>query len=143
MNKIILFGRGGLASFLSQHKKEETEILAYLDTRDSRRKMINGIPVIGIEKLNDYMYDYIVVAFSDVKWGFKILENQGIPEEKIVGYSFNEPKPYAVNEFQQIVNKVLNVELKNGKITTLFDIPRKNFYLCTMNELESDVVESD
>ena len=66
-----------MAHFLTSHKKKETEIIAYLDTTLSEKKMIAGIPVIGINELSNYVYDYIVVAFSNVKLGFDILINKG------------------------------------------------------------------
>ena len=45
--------------------------------------------------------------------------------------------------FQQITNDNLHRELKDRFINELFDIPQKAFYLCAMNQIESDIVESD
>lgn len=141
--KIIMFGAGGMSHFLTQKIKKGTEIVAYLDTTNNENKNIDGIPVIGLDSLKRITYDYIVVAFSDVEKGFNILKNEGISEECMVGYSFNDDRPYKNNHFQHITNIMLNDELKDKRISNLFDVPTKKFFLCAMNQIEDASVETD
>jgi hypothetical protein len=144
MSNNIIFGTGGYASLLSENIKVGTKIVAYLDTFENSPKSINGIPVIKLEQLNDYIFDYIVIGFSKIMTAIQVLHKAGITDDKIVGYSFIESKPYNDNFFQIQTNEIIKHLTLNEKIVELFDIPTKKYFLCAMNKPEDyKLIESD
>lgn len=145
MSNIVIFGTGGMAGLLSKHKKEGTHIVAFLDTTENAPIVIDGIPVINLDRLGNIDYDYIVIAFSQVTAALKQLAScGGICASKIVGYSFGGTLPYDENDFQKATDDLLGNMLRNSKFEDLFDLPKKRFYLCGMNIPENyDVIESD
>jgi hypothetical protein len=78
MNKrIVMFGTGGISHLLGSHCRKDVEIVAYLNTVDRDVDKINEIPVIGMKELKNVIYDYIVVAFNDVRKGIDLLKSGG------------------------------------------------------------------
>ena len=149
MIKILIFGTGGLAHFLTQHLAcNQAEILAYVD-RVSQIIPPPGInseqvPTISPEEINSYAYDYIVIAFSNVSKGFEILKEQGVPKEKIVAYSFYGGFPYKDNYWQKKVNAWMHQEFNDNLIRDIFTIPPKTNYLCSMNIVQDGhIIEKD
>ena len=140
--RIIMFGRGGVARFLTTHLLKTTEIVAYLDTMNWGGYIADNIPIISLEELKNYIYDYIVIAFSDVKKAYDILKEEGVKKQKIVAYTFTSSELYK-NNYYYLIDTILHDELKDFVIPKLFSVSQKNFYLCTMNILESEIVESD
>ena len=96
-----------------------------------------------MEELKNYIYDYIVIAFSDVKKAYDILKEEGVKKQKIVAYTFTSSELYKNNYYCNLIDTILHDELKDFVIPKLFSVSQKNFYLCTMNILESEIVESD
>lgn len=41
--------------------------------------MVDNIPVISVDELGNYEYDYVVIAFSKIDYGKKMLAKYGVP----------------------------------------------------------------
>lgn len=146
MYKIIIFGTGGLAHFLSENlDKSKAEILAYVDTINLIfGNNIDGIPVIELNKIENYVYDYIIIGFSDIIKGFDILQKYGISKDKIVAYSFNGAYDYKKNYWQNKIEEIIHKEFNDRIVSDIFLVPSKSYYLCSMNiRGESYTIESD
>lgn len=143
MYKIILFGTGGLAQFLVQYIKSDVTIVAYIDSYEIGGN-INGIPILAVDAIREIEYDYVVVAFSDVERGKKILFEQGVNVDRIVGYHYNGAYNYNNNPYQQECDKFLQNMLCTKKIESFFELPEKKYYLCSMNILDDrTIIEHD
>lgn len=144
MYKVLIFGTGGLAQYLYKHKAEETTIVAFLSSFEANERCIEGIPVVSIEEVNQYIYDYVVIAFSDVEKGKRILNSLGVENRKIVGYSCNSAYDYAENPYQKECDKTIKGRLLTENIAKLFLVSEKRYYLCSMNVPETkEVIEHD
>lgn len=144
MCKIVIFGTGGLAEFLVKYVKKDVTIVGYCDSYDYAERKINGIPVVSVDSLRELNYDYIVIAFSDVEQGKKILIEQGVDAKKIVGYHFNFAYNYDKNPYQIKCDKLLQDELSTKEIENLFELPEKKYYLCSTNVPEKrEIIEQD
>lgn len=128
---ILMFGTGGLAHYLSSLLKKDVNILAYIDSK--MVGMVDNIPVISVDKLGDYEYDYVVIAFSKIDYGKKMLVKYGVPEDKIVCYHFNGAYDYYNNPYQIETDNFLRKEWNTNIICNLFNVPEKKYYLCSMN----------
>ena len=143
MIKVILFGTSALAEFLSSHIRNEVEIIAYMNSIEPKDS-IGGIPVITLEDLDNYDYDYVVIAFSDIMMGLKLLEEKGVSKDKIVSYSFNGAYYYKDNAFQEECDELLHNRMCDNAVSKLFDLPSKKYYLCSMNIPEDrEIIDSD
>lgn len=145
--RIVIFGTGGFSNYLSKRVKDDVEIVAYLNTVSKPLGGVSeAIPVIGLEKLQDIIFDYIIIAFSDIVTGFKILEEYGIETEKIVGFSITG---YGMGEgkesqIQIQSRRFIHGLLHDGQIPKLFHTEKKEFYLCSMNrDISKGVVHND
>lgn len=139
--RIVLFGAGALGKFLTGHIKENIKIVAYLVTGITGD--VNGIPVISLGQLQDMEYDYIVVAFGNTIKGIEILEKANVPKRKIVGYAYSG-LTYEESFLQKECSRLIHEKLCDEKITELFNIPIKEYFLCGMNVLENkDVIKRD
>ncbi len=140
--RIILFGTGALAKFLSGHLRENVEIAAYAASLPLERQNA-GAPLISLDQIKDMDYDFAVVAFGDSAKGVDILKKAGVPEEKIVGYAYIGI-PYRDNIIQKKCDRIAREMTHSEKITELFDIPEKKYYMCAMNVPEHvAIIERD
>ena len=140
-NRVVLFGAGALSKFLTEHLREQTQIVAYLVT--GMNDDINGIPTISLEKLQEIEYDYVVVAFGNTIKGIEILEKAGVPKEKIVGYAYTGLS-YEESFIQRECSRMVREKVRTEKIPELFDIAEKDYFVCGMNVLEDrHVIERD
>jgi len=143
MIKVVLFGTGGLAQFLYRNKRVDVSIEAFISSFESGYQ-IEGIPVVALKDLDKLEYDYIVIAFSDIEKGKSALEELGVEEQKIVGYSYNGAYDYADNPWQIECDAVLQKGTCSEHIGEIFCVPAKKHYLCSMNIPEaSDLIECD
>ncbi|MCM1560737.1 MAG: TylF/MycF family methyltransferase [Butyrivibrio sp.] len=139
--RVILFGTGALSKFLTEHLREQAEIVAYLVT--GTNEYINGKPTISLEKIHEMEYDYIVVAFGNTIKGIEILERAEVPKEKIVGYAYTGLS-YEENLIQKECDRTMREKLRSEKIPEIFDIPSKEYFLCGMNVQENrDIIQRD
>lgn len=132
MKKIVFFGTGGLAQFLVQHIKNDVTVAAYINSYENG-EMIDGVPVLPVSALSQVDYDYIVIAFSDVERGKRILIEQGVDADKIIGYHYNGAYNYDNNPYQRQCDTFLQDALYTKRIEDFFDLPGKRYYLCSMN----------
>lgn len=143
MIKIILFGTSVLAEFLAKHIKSDVKIVAYMNSV-APKDNIGELPVITLNDLDNYDYDYIVIAFSDISKGLEQLEEKSICKDKIVSYSFNGVYSYKDNMFQKASEELLHSLMCDSVISKLFDLSPKKYYLCSMNILEDqEIIEYD
>lgn len=132
MYKIVFFGTGGLAQFLVQYIKSNVSIVAYINSYVDVEN-IDGVPVLPVSALEKIEYDYIIIAFSDVERGKKILIDQGVTADKIIGYHYNGAYNYDNNPYQIECDKFLQDELCTKRLGDFFELPEKKYYLCSMN----------
>ncbi len=143
MYNILMLGTSGLSRYLTQHKREEVHILAYLDSFENGYA-INGIPVIGEDEIHNYTYDYFVIACTNFEKGKELLLNLGVPAEKIIGYQYQGQVEYSDNILQKQCDDFCREFLRSQHINTLFDVPERKYYLCTMNIPENQkIIEYD
>lgn len=145
--RIIMYGTGGISHLLSKClRNEKAEIIAYLDDffEDKRCGEID-VPIITIDNLNNYQFDYICIAFGDVKKGFKtLLDGGGVEREKIFAYSCNPDERYDENIFQLQSDQYIKDMMNSSRVPEFFNITEKRNYLCSMNIPETtDVIEND
>lgn len=141
MSKIVLFGLGAMSKLLTENKKADTEIVAYLSDRETGT--IYGVPIVSFEALKSIDYDYIVVAFGNVKLGLDILESKGIDKDKILGYACSG-MTYNNSPLQLVCESTRQGIVKAYKTSELFDLPEPQNYVCGMNvPLDYDVIEKD
>lgn len=144
MKRILVFGTGGLAHYLVNHKKENVTIEAYINSVEKDKGDIEGVPIIGVDEIDRFQYDYIVIAFSDVKKGLQILCDKGVKKEKIVGYHYNGAYIYSDNPYQQQFTVDYRNSLNSDRVEEIFDVLEKKYYLCSMNIQEQrNVIEKD
>lgn len=137
--RIVIFGIGSISKFLTEHIRSDIEIVAYLITNGS--DYVCGKKTISIEQLKEMEYDYIVVAFGNSIKGSQILEELGIPLEKIVVYAYSG-LDYQESVLQQDCWKILSQKMLSEHIPQLFDLPSKRYYVCGMNIQENQKVIS-
>lgn len=139
--RIVLFGTGALSKFLTAHLRENIELAAYLcsDAGNS----IDGVPVLSMEQLQSIDYDYVIVAFGNTPKGIELLRNAGVPDNKIVGYAYSG-MTYENSLLQKQCEQFTAEMLCNEKISELFDVAPKKYFVCGMNVPESyDMIEQD
>lgn len=147
--QLVFFGAGGMANYLRKYlRHDRASIVAYMVTEnkgDFEEKEIEGVPIVPAEQINEFQYDYIILAFSNVKKGKKILIDMGISEKIIVGYSFtNGASTYTEDIFQNELDQYVHNYLNDSIIPQLFDLPCKRNYICAMNLGDNEkVIESD
>ena len=140
-NRIVLFGTGALSKLLADNIKNNTEIIAFID--DYNKGSIEGIPVIGVDDLSGLIFDYVVVAFGDSIKGISTLKNIGVADDKIVGYSYSGMK-YEDSILQNDNKRNTSLKIKDECFEKLFDLNRKEYYLCGMNvPVNQAVIEKD
>lgn len=143
MKKVVFFGTGGLAQFLVRYVKKDVTIVAYIDSYEIGGK-INGVPILPVSALAKMDYDYVVIAFSNIERGKRILVEQGVATEKIIGYHYNGVYNYDNNPYQLKCDNFLQELLSTDKIEDLFELPEKKYYLCSMNiPEEREIIEHD
>lgn len=139
--RIVLFGVGALSKFLTEHIKDNVEIVAYLLSESDGE--INGKPIISPEELQKIDYDYVVVAFGNTPKGIEFLKKANVLENKIVGYAYSG-MTYENSILQEKCKELTRSLLRNEKVQDLFNLPEKEYFLCGMNVLETnEVIERD
>lgn len=134
-NKIIMWGFGEIGLLLSQKlKTSENEIIAYTKSSFSGNEdeKINDIPLIPLADAIKLDFDYIVVAFADYMYALERLKSLCIPENKIIGFSPILGLKYQESYFHKKCNDFISGTTHSDKIPELFDIDKKDFYLCNM-----------
>lgn len=91
--KVLLFGAStGGQNFIKNHTKDY-EFLAIIDNDVNKHgKLLSNIEIIAPHKINEYVYDKIIVASMYVDSISSQLEKLGVPKEKIEFASKNSMK---------------------------------------------------
>lgn len=113
MKKIILFGasRGG-RNYINNHQHKQQTIVAIIDNDIKKQgEIIQGIPIISINDIHNYKFDYIVIASMYVHSITKQLTDIGIGRNKIKYASKNSMKviahPFKNNRLLKCANDMI------------------------------------
>ena len=105
-DRVIVFGTGSVSEYiLKKIDMEKAEIIAFCNEDDSFDEFC-GKKCIRPEQINDYNYDYILVASGYVKAIIGKLNGLGISANKLVGFIFDESETYKelAGEIKVILN---------------------------------------
>lgn len=144
MINIIIYGTGTLSKFLMQNiNLQEVNVIAYADSFNCNDK-IDNIPVINEEDINKYKFDYIVIAFSNVKAGMEKLEKLNVDKSKVVAYSASNDKSF-MNSINNYCNNKMHSYLNDYDINKIFKLEQKNLYQCSMDTYKDyrEIIEDD
>ena len=90
MDKLLVFGTGSVAErFMSIVNLNKVKILAFINSA-TPFLTFHGYDVIGVEKMQEYSYDYIVIASGYTVPIRKVLKDAGIEEAKVVSYIYDD-----------------------------------------------------
>lgn len=86
---IVIYGAGemGIEYYRQMRLTKYCSVMAFVDRNASDGFLIDGIPVVSVDSINDYIFDYVIVAVKARSWWKRInddLNQKGIGNEKIV-----------------------------------------------------------
>lgn len=114
MENIIVFGTGSAANeFVQLVDENKVRIIAFVNS-DVTVKSFCERNVILPEAVNEYEYDYIVIASGYVNKITEILLKAGIREEKIVSYIYDDAQTYS--DIVKNTNVYLDKRYHRGKV---------------------------
>ena len=95
-SRIVIWGLGKgyqqiRGKLFNEIKSGRYELVAYIDSTSSKHGVLDGVPVVGPESLNDYSFDYVIVAVTGVFYNdvCKMLVDRGVSQDQIIdGMSF-------------------------------------------------------
>ena len=104
-DRIIVFGTGSVAEyFINIVDAEKVDIIAF--AQDKPDTYFHGVNCIKTKDINMYEYDYVVVASGYVEKIIESLVTNGIPEEKIISFIYDDSSTYKM--IQSRISKVLD-----------------------------------
>lgn len=103
MLKILIFGTGeSMHKIIKNINYEEVAIIAYIDNNSIKiGKKLNGIEIINPNEINNYEYDFIIIASTYYNEITQQLMALGIDCNKIVqfyNYTFLLPNTFFFND---------------------------------------------
>lgn len=111
--KILIFGTGESKNEFVRVKSRNVNIIAYVDNNYKKwNKTLDGVEIIQPQKINQYKYDYIVIASQYVYDIYNQLISMGISEDKI--FKYKEFTGLKDNYIEQSL-----IRFKNGKNITV------------------------
>ena len=141
MKKILIFGASeGGRKVTKMLRKDNVEILAYVD--NDRKKVgqkIEGKEVIPPERINEFNFDYILLASMYFNEIFDQLINMGIHESKIIkiyGLNTSASKSKIKNMYNRHCLK--RQEYKNIIIDEELHNVIENYFICDMNRFYNE-----
>lgn len=106
--KIILFGAGdgGYRAFLCL--RQEYEVIAFVDNNVQKHgSTLLSRPVISPAQINDYSYDYAIIAnIYGNQVRKQLVEELGVPEAKIIDYYHNDMFDSRVATLRQVADEI-------------------------------------
>lgn len=145
--KIAIYGTGGIAQWLVKNKKKNVNICVFIDDVSNEPAILVDemkVPVITINQITEFEFDYVIIAFSDVAAGKRKLLDSGVDETKIVGYQINGGYGINNNPYQKMLDDTMQKELRQSIIIELFDVIPPRYYMCAMNMVnKNSIVEFD
>ncbi|GHV78820.1 hypothetical protein AGMMS49944_06110 [Spirochaetia bacterium] len=131
-NQLLVFGTGAVADILINEYLDfgKNTIMAFVNSVSNSEKEKNGYPVIPLEKIVEYKFDYILLAAGRYDRLYDECIQIGIPENKIIGIIPEGSKKLILS--QNKINESVK-ELFNLNIETLFKKPIPTFFNSTIN----------
>ncbi|WP_211147053.1 TylF/MycF/NovP-related O-methyltransferase [Paenibacillus dokdonensis] len=133
MYKLLVFGNGGLWSIIKEHIDfNKAEILAFINSiPQSGGTLFEGVPIITPLDINQFEYDFILLASGKYDLLIEQLKDLNINNNKIIGFKMNDSKIFhsLENELNEKINKMANYT--NFNLFTKREI--ESFHLCNMN----------
>jgi hypothetical protein len=115
-NKLLIFGTGIVADILFNEylDLDKNIILAFINSVSNEEKEKNGYPVITLNQVNDYNYDYILLAAGRYDRLYEQCIQFGINENKIIGIvSEGSEKLISVHEkTNKSIEQIFNFNIK-------------------------------
>lgn len=91
---ILIFGTGSVSEYIyNRLDLDKIRILAFINTVDNGF-VFHEIPVIPLEKIVEFKYDYIVIASGYVDSIKQSLLSANVPSDKIIAFIFDESSFY-------------------------------------------------
>ena len=120
MKNLLIFGTGAVATILIEKylDLECNKILAYVNTVNNvtpPHLLSINVPVIGLDKVYDYDYDYILLASGNYDTMYDQCIKHNIPKNKIIGIiqDCSNSKIDIQNQLNSEIKKMFNLELEN------------------------------
>ena len=132
MLNLIVFGTGSVAyDLLQQIDILKVNIVAFVNS-NSDIKEFCGYPVIIESEINNYEYDYVLIASGYVEKMKRIMLDCGVNEKKIIASIFDDISMYET--FNKHLNEYIDRELGRDKVKRMLKYDRRlpDFYLSTM-----------
>jgi ADP-heptose:LPS heptosyltransferase/SAM-dependent methyltransferase len=140
---VLWFGTGSMTQeLLPLVRREGVHILAFIDERKFMHdKLFNGAPVIDLEDIADYDYEYILVSARPHPVIAEKLQRIGVSEDKIIPLDF-ESHMYdiLVQKPSYIFDNVLSVFASRhtlNKYINVEKIKKTNWYKAALLKLSS------
>lgn len=123
MENIIVFGTGSVAGeFAELVDESKVRIIAFINS-DERVTSFCRKSVIPPETVNEYEYDYIVIASGYVNKITEVLLEAGVREDKIVSYIYDDASTY--RDIVKNTDEYLNCRYRRGKVEEWVEENRK------------------
>ena len=89
---VLWFGTGNMTqSLLSAIDDTKMQILAFIDEREEMRNTsFSSLPVIGLDQIHDYAFEYILVGTRSFEAIKEKLIRAGVPHDKIHSLDFEQ-----------------------------------------------------
>ncbi len=134
MYEMLIFGTGkGAADFFKMRNKQEIKVKAFIDNNcDKWGKLFEKTEIIPPNRINEYTYDYIVIASSYFNEITRQLEDLGVNSDKIrctcmeMEYiDFIRDEYIRLYSYQYSKKIVKEMILKQLKMEMLWSLPRE------------------
>jgi hypothetical protein len=131
MNNVFIFGTGGVADILVKEylDLEKNTILGYINTITKDEKTKNGYPVIGLSEIEQYDFDFILLASRQHDIMYRQCIEKGIPEQKIVGIVQEGTLKLIQDDVNKCIKKSFHIDIDNlfKKQLSVFTISTLSF----------------
>ncbi|MBQ8247814.1 MAG: hypothetical protein IJZ42_11825 [Lachnospiraceae bacterium] len=144
MIKVIIYGTGAIANFLIEYiRYEKVKVVAYADSYSSDTQ-VRGVKVIKEKDIIKEEFDYIIIAFGNVRKGIENLSIIGIDPKKIIAYSPLADVRYYEKMFT-ICNEDARTYLNDDLLNDIFDLEPIKYHLCAMHTYKNyyEIIERD
>lgn len=135
MKKIIILGLGSTAEVIERKLSKEHKIVGYSDSR-AKIKIYKGKPFIPFERLQNSVFDYIIITTQNREVAFQLwetlIQEYKIEKNKIIPfyiYADSERYRNVMNRWQgELVGIILgNSHARDGILTDYLSFPFVNF----------------
>lgn len=115
MKKVMIFGTGRTSYNVVNNLKNDVRIVAYIDNDKSKLGVKDSYPVLSVDEIGKFEYDYIIIASQFEEEIFKQLRELDIDEQKIIRFF----KWFDVNNnyIEKAITSYYNTSIYRGIIT--------------------------